>query len=178
MKYKLICRKEYICEVKTLIESFGLTPSDDYDILFAEKNDDNCLQENHFSFHCDRIPHLEKFLRLLVAEAFKNNHLLVKDKDSYVPLSYEDIFHVSAGNNCSYVFSDVKFKVSKTLLEMEKKLRSKGFLRINKSEIVNIQKIKRIDPWFSSRFVLRLKNDVELVVTKSYCKAFKEYIGL
>jgi len=65
----------------------------------------------------------------------------------------------------------VKFKLYDTV-EFERY----GFIRINKSIVVNIYKIITLTPQVNSRIKIRLKNQEVFYINRSYLKSFKAYL--
>jgi len=88
-------------------------------------------------------------------------------------------FFISDGN---YVYGQTenrKYEINKKLYELENNLAQKGFVRVNKSHIVNILKVKEIAPWFGGRLLLTFKGITdEIQVSRHYINHFKEFLGL
>lgn len=74
--------------------------------------------------------------------------------------------------------NDQNYFIKGTLTYYENILKAKHFIRINKSQIVNLMYVKEIVPWFNSRLVLVLDGGVELEVSKHYSKIFKKTLNL
>lgn len=70
------------------------------------------------------------------------------------------------------------YQIKNKLYELEERLLEFGFIRINKSVIINIRTIDEFMPWFSGKLLLKMKDGSELEVTKSYAQEFKKYIGM
>jgi two-component system LytT family response regulator len=60
---------------------------------------------------------------------------------------------------------------------LEKKIPSDGFLRINRSAIVNLGRIKELHPMFHGEYVIVLHNGTQLTLTRSYRDKFSR-LGL
>ena len=71
-----------------------------------------------------------------------------------------------------------KYRIKDKLYQLEEELAAEGFIRINKSEIVNILHIREIVPWFNGRLLLKLDNKREVEVSRSYAGNFKDFLGL
>lgn len=178
MKFDLICSEIYYDQVFKLIKSHGLIHSDDYDILFIEAQLRNPIESTGFYFCADKPDNLIKFLKGFASNAFLNTRMIVRDGSSFVSVDYKDIDYIAAGNNACLVYASKKYKVNVSISDLSVQLASKNFLRINKSEIVNLMQIEKFDIWISSRLIITLKNGQELVVTKSYYKLFKNTLGI
>lgn len=70
------------------------------------------------------------------------------------------------------------YYLKSTLQYFEGLLNPSGFVRINKSQLVNMMNVKEIIPWFNSRFVLVLKNSRELEVSKNYAKELRRTLNI
>ena len=77
----------------------------------------------------------------------------------------------------AYKAKDV-YRVRRTLYELEEDLRSRFFVRISKSTIVNIKAISLISPEDARRVKLKLINGEHLIVSRSYVSDFKKAIGM
>ena len=60
------------------------------------------------------------------------------------------------------------YRVRETLNRIEQRLPSEQFVRIHRSVIVNITRVKEIQPWFQGDYVLILKNGKRLMSGRAY----------
>lgn len=63
-----------------------------------------------------------------------------------------------------------------TLAQMEQRLATGRFLRIHRSTIVNVERIREFQPWFQGDWVLVLADGTRLQSGKSYRRRIKELI--
>ena len=66
------------------------------------------------------------------------------------------------------------YTVQKKLYELEEELGERNFVRISKSEIVNIRKIKNLDMSITGTIKLVMKNDYETFVSRRNVGKIKE----
>ncbi len=64
-----------------------------------------------------------------------------------------------------------------SLTALETKLNPKLFARIHRSSIVNLERIKELQPWFHGDYRVILSNGTELILSRTYRKRFQELIG-
>jgi two-component system LytT family response regulator len=57
---------------------------------------------------------------------------------------------------------------------IEAKLNPEKFLRIHRSTIVNVDRIKELHPMFSGDYAVILKNGTELALSRNYRDRFSE----
>lgn len=135
----------------------------------------------------------DKYIKMLEQAGFtiSNNASLTFKEDDYIQDSFigekngsYEIIHFSMilfiesfGHQIVIHTPSNDFTIKEKLYELESILYDKGFIRINKSTIVNKKGIKSIKPTFNGRIDLLMKNNATLYVSKSYNKKFKEFIG-
>lgn len=68
--------------------------------------------------------------------------------------------------------------VTEKLYIIEEEYKDDGFIRVNKSQIVNIRFIKEVEPWIEQKYLLTMSNGKIIDVNRSYYKNFKEYLKL
>jgi len=102
-----------------------------------------------------------------------------ENKDTYELIPHDRILFFEAMGNLVYIVtSDQQLIVKFKLYELEHSLRPKGFIRISKSILVNIQNVREIIPWFGGRYIIRLVNNKEIEVSRTYAKDFRAFLEL
>ena len=189
MKCQLICTEDNRSGMEDLLQECGMEVVHNAEIVVLEKNcidglsDDSNECSLTLVIDANNISEAKGALLKLMGKVttghdFSANYLIGKCDEKFSMIQFEEIMYFSARSNDVYFHTDKSYYCKFKLYELEEGLHHKGFIRINKSEIVNIKTVKEIVPWFNSRYVLKLINDQELVVTKSYTKSFRTYIGL
>lgn len=74
-----------------------------------------------------------------------------------------------------YTASD-SYEIRMKLYELEDLLKSKSFLRISKSMIVNLMKISSVRPALNGRFSAVLKNGEEIIISRKYVPELKRIL--
>ena len=68
--------------------------------------------------------------------------------------------------------------VEKTISELESILGPSGFLRISRGELVNLEMVKELVPWFSGTWRVKLANGEERDVSRERARQLKEAMGV
>jgi len=99
----------------------------------------------------------------------KHRRIVIKSDGRFVFLDPEEIDWVEAkGNNvCLHAGADT-FVQRQTLTAFEQRLDRNRFLRIHRSAIVNVDKIRELRPWPTGEYVVVLRNGKELTFSRSY----------
>ena len=139
------------------------------------------------SFESDNLSVLEQFfISLSTLYATNQNSQINSDvvlgcrEESFELIKTKDVFYFKTENDftfCQTVNESLKVKLK--LYEVEKNFKDKGFIRINKSTVVNILKINEIVPWFGGRILLRFDSlQDKLEVSRNYTKDFKSFLRM
>jgi two-component system LytT family response regulator len=66
--------------------------------------------------------------------------------------------------------------VRHTLTGLEQRLASHGFVRVHRSAIVNVDRIKELEPWFHGEYVVILKDGTKLTSSSAHSQALHRII--
>jgi DNA-binding LytR/AlgR family response regulator len=188
MNIKLSCSNSFELLLQEVLEARDFTISDDAEVTLVERG--NNLPDSGISivFNSEEMDQLISFLKkIFIADSSNNkntaslpDHLLGQSGDNYELVNYQDIIllETEAGNIYARTTMDKDYRIKEKLYELENMLTGEGFIRINKSNIVNILHINEIVPWFNGRLLLKLNNNKEVEVSRSYAGDFKEFLGL
>jgi DNA-binding LytR/AlgR family response regulator len=90
-----------------------------------------------------------------------------------IPLS--DIYYIEAVDDRTYLYLENEcYESRRRLYEFEEILPERSFVRISKSVIVNMMKIVAIKPAMNGRFLCRLKNDENVIISRKYVPEVRE----
>lgn len=101
--------------------------------------------------------------------------VVTNDRGSKTILLEDVIFFEAFGDDCFCVTNDNKYKVRMKLYDTED-FAPNGFVRINKSFVVNVFKVITLTPQINSKLKIRMKNQEVLFVNRSFMKHFKGYL--
>ena len=85
-----------------------------------------------------------------------------------------DVYYVETVDNVVFIYGQEKVYESKQkLYELEGILREKYFLRVSKSLILNLMKIKAIKPALNGRYSAILQSGEEVIISRKYVVQLK-----
>lgn len=100
-----------------------------------------------------------------------------KDEKMFI-LKTSEICRIFASNKKVYASIDSNlYEVKYRLYEIEERL-TNDFIRISKSEIINLKQVKYFEVGFSGTIVVIFKNKEKSYVSRRYVKAIKERLGI
>ncbi len=101
-----------------------------------------------------------------------------KNGKTYV-LQVEDVLYFDTVDKRAFIYTaDDVYETGLKLYELEERFGAKQFFRSSKSAIVNIDKIKTIEPDFGGRLEITMMNGERLSVSRQYAQELKTKIGL
>jgi len=159
MRIKLLISESHYDLIEQELVSKGFEIDDDADLILTEKD----LFVDH----------------LIVREEV--DHLIVREEvdNERVRIGVDEIIVIeSSGHDIVIHTSQGRFKTRERLYQLERLLSPKQFIRVSNSVIIAVNKIKRIKPTLSSKFILKMSNGQSVDVTRSYCGIFKDRLGI
>lgn len=91
----------------------------------------------------------------------------------------KDIYYFESVDNKVFAYCEKQvYEVRKKLYELETELAATDFLRISKSTIVDLSKIRDLSPAFNGRLDARLRNGERIVISRQYVPALKKKLDL
>ena len=86
-----------------------------------------------------------------------------------------DLFYAESVDDRVFLYTaSDSYEIRMKLYELEDLLKSKSFLRISKSMIVNLMKISSVRPALNGRFSAVLKNGEEIIISRKYVPELKQ----
>jgi two-component system, LytTR family, response regulator len=105
--------------------------------------------------------------------------IAVKRANRIVLLSPREIIHVSAEDKLVFVHTaKERYSIEKTVTEMEESLRGAGFFRVNRGDLVNLDHVRELTPWFSGAWRVKLSTGAELDVSRDRVRHLKRELQL
>lgn len=108
-----------------------------------------------------------------------DKRIFIKDGENcyFVPL--QEIFLIeSIGNYARIFYEDKKPLIHKSLNYLEQKLPESHFFRTGRQNIVNINYIKTINPYFNSTLQIEMNNGAIIEISRRQSIKFKEVMGI
>ncbi len=119
----------------------------------------------------DKISHMVSYLRQydVILEGVDENKIF------QIPL--EKVCYIETTDRKTYIYIDkLVYESRKTIQTLEGALESTTIVRIGKSTLLNISKVKSVRPYPNHRLLLELDNGEKLIVSRRYIENFRERI--
>ncbi len=139
---------------------------------------DDKLKEEHVDVHYRRMtPIIEKVIGIIEGINI-NLHLYGKtDKNEQILIRISDIYYFEYVDKRTFAYlKEEIYQVGESLAKLEMDLAGEGFVRINKSNVVNIEHVQAIKPEVNMRVKAIMENKECLIINRSYRTSFKRYL--
>ncbi len=125
-----------------------------------------------------RDQHIMALLEELKAGTRYIERLVVKTAGRVFFLDISDIDCIEAEGNYVRVHNGPRsYLLRETISGLESQLDPKKFLRIHRSAIVKIDKIKELQPWFHGEYHVILEGGKQLTLSRNYRSNLQEAVG-
>ncbi len=111
-------------------------------------------------------------------ELFDSKLPAKKDKELYFINTSEILYFDSVDNRTFLYTEDDVMEINQRLYELENILSDKDFIRISKSQIVNINKIQSLKPELNRTILATMCNNEKLSISRKYVKSIRNILSI
>ena len=121
---------------------------------------------------------LEAVLAELRAREQYADRLLVKSDGRVTVVQVEDVDWIEAADNYARVHTARgRYLVREPIKTLERKLNPRHFARVHRSAIVNLARVRELQPMFGGEYVIILSTGAKLTLSRGYRDAFRDRLG-
>jgi DNA-binding LytR/AlgR family response regulator len=133
--------------------------------------------EDEIIIRCKQVD--EHLLKLVYALKAGQEKLTVTRGADILQVMPKEVFYFEAVDNKVFLYLEKDVcETKQKLYELEERFRGTDFVRVSKSVILNLSKVKSLSPAFNGRFEATMKNGEKLIVSRAYVPVLKEKLGL
>lgn len=139
---------------------------------------DESIEETTVKIYAKEYSKEVESIRDLLSDRLVDKLVGFSDDEVFI-LSYEEIIRIFAQDKSVYIKTkNGTFSSRLTLNELDHRLDKKKFIRISRSDIVNLDFVKRLDLSFTGTIAVELKNGDVAYVSRRKLKDFRKALGL
>jgi len=128
------------------------------------------IRENYLEIHYN---HMDTETQDIITYLEAKNVLMGRNETESRLIKPEEIYYCEIVDRKCYAYlKEEVWKLEEGLAELAERYEMHGFVRISKSMVVNIYKVKKIDADFNMRMNLVLLNEETVVMSRSYRNDF------
>jgi DNA-binding LytR/AlgR family response regulator len=124
----------------------------------------------------DNIEHIQKILAMM---ALEKRTIILETIEGWVQLDAQEMMYLESFGDEIYMHTTSESqRIKQPLYQLEEMLKPYHFVRIGKSFIVNMNKIRYIRTGFNAKLDLELTDGTHLEVSRSFVNTFKNALGI
>ena len=105
--------------------------------------------------------------------------LAVRRGKRIIVLPIAEVVRIDIEDKLTFVHTATeRYLCDKTISQLEESLNESGFFRIGRGDIVNLEAVRELVPWFSGTWRVKLGGGTELDVSRERARELKELLGL
>ncbi|MDL2301109.1 LytTR family transcriptional regulator DNA-binding domain-containing protein [Lachnospiraceae bacterium OttesenSCG-928-D06] len=133
--------------------------------------------ENEIILRCETLD--EEMLDILAYFKERITKIIAYKNHELFMLMPNDVFYAEAVDGKTFVYTkeDI-FETQDSLSGLEGKYYSTGYVRIGKSQIVNLRHIKKLLSLSDRRIEITLNNEEKMIASRHYAQNLKEKLGI
>lgn len=102
----------------------------------------------------------------------------LKEEEVFL-LDYDNILRIYAQDKSVYAVAGGEiYRLRLSLSACEERLRAHRFLRVSRSDVINLDYVKKLDLSFTGTIAVEMKNSDVVYVSRRNLRGFKEALGL
>jgi two-component system LytT family response regulator len=106
------------------------------------------------------------------------NRLAVRSSGKVFFVRMDDIDWVEAADNYVVLHLGAETHILReTMNSIQGRLDSAKFIRVHRSRIVNVERIKELQPWFHGEYMIVLNDGTQLTLSRSYREKLMEFMS-
>lgn len=142
-------------------------------IVIEEPED---FEEEQIIFKCRQLtPELLHIITLLKLQ----NGIVAYNGNDIHRICISEIYYIEVVDNKTFLYcKDSIYESKQKLYELEEMLVNSNLLRVSKSVLLNLSKIKSISPALSGRLEAILKNNEKVIISRQYVSGLKKRLGI
>lgn len=135
------------------------------------KTKEENLTENYLELHYDKIDEETNAVLDRLRDTLK--YIEGTFEDRKVTIAVTDILYIETVDRKTFAYTkDTCVEIKTALRDIIEEYSKIGFVRISKSAVVNIYKIKKLQGDINMRVIIYLKNEEKLIMNRNYKKEF------
>lgn len=136
---------------------------------------DNKIEEDRIDYHYKKK---NKEVHEVLGLLKKYNHKLIgKTENEEIVFSLNDVYYFESVDKKTFAYlKDKVLRIEDILIDVEKAYFELGFIRVNKSTVLNIYKVDTLKSELNMKVIAMLDNNEKVQINRSYKAKFNSYL--
>ena len=132
------------------------------------------IKETEVVIHCNKA---DGMIEKIVSAVQMVNGRLSGSMDGVIyQIDLSEILYIESVNRKTFLYTEKEiYESSKRLYMLEDELRGSSFFRVSKAIIINLRRVRSIQPEIGARLILTMDNGEKIVVSRQYASIIKTW---
>ena len=136
----------------------------------------NSCTEVEITIKCSSVD--ESLEKLISSIRLYSSTISGKKEDNVFFLKPEDVLYFDTVDERVFIYTaDNVYETSLKLYELEERFMGTSIIRVSKSTVLNLVKIKYVSPLLNGRIEAVLQNGEKVIISRQYVASFKKKLG-
>lgn len=138
------------------------------------------IKETKITIECNKVDsQILKILELINKSDNNDKKIIGISKGETYCIDKDSILYFETVDRKTFCYTiDGVYEITLKLYEIEEKYENTDYIRISKSSIVNLDKIKSIRPDFGGKILATMENDEKIYISRQYVPILKKKLGI
>ncbi|GBG95298.1 two-component system response regulator [Ligilactobacillus salitolerans] len=137
---------------------------------FEQQRIDQALSKAVKTLHLEAEPEKQPPISEMLSIELADRNVLIKKDDLVAAEISEGVLTISTLNT--------DYTTKKTLAWLKEKMTDPKFMQVHRNALVNLERVKEIQPWFNHTSLLIMANGQKVQVGRSFQKALGQKLGI
>ncbi len=126
------------------------------------------LEKLKKNFAVSQLDFLREVQNNLIEPKYKERFVIkIRGGIQFIETQNVSYFRINDGILFAFDLHGNKFPLNENLNQLEEILDPRNFFRVNRSEMVNLKFVERLEPYFNDRLSIRIKNSKEKLISST-----------
>jgi len=127
-----------------------------------------------------KCPKITEQIEEIIAQlSLYNNTIAGKLDGSQHILKFNEILYFDTADKKTFIYTGNQvYETPLKLYQIEERIIGTSFIKVSKSTILNLKRVKIIDTKLNGKLIATLTNDEKIEITRTYVPVLKEKLGL
>lgn len=138
------------------------------------------IEEPKITIECNKVDsQILKIVELLKKSDYNDKKIIGIARGETYCINQDNILYFETVDRKTFCYTkDAVYETTLKLYEIEEKYENTDYIRISKSSIVNLNKIKSIRPDFGGKILATMENDEKIYISRQYVPILKKKLGI
>ena len=148
--------------------------------MIANIIENSNIEETKITIECNKVDsQILKILELINKSDNNDKKIIGISKGETYCIDKDNILYFETVDRKTFCYTiDGVYEITLKLYEIEEKYENNDYIRISKSSIANLDKIKSIRPDFGGKILATMENNEKIYISRQYVPILKKKLGI